>query len=361
MQKRKALLNIDDLQHIWDDNEQRSCFVVDDTAAGVVTPSDGSDTHHRHESVRQQRLYQRMYWRYYGVFSAAHGFLNLRRRDKRIQDPTLNRSRRLRIPTDVWTAWKEGMRGIKHLLEGNLPRTPDKTILYLMVALSMQNVTEGYNFTREEFEQDLYRWRDVLPSATDKHDFTKAIELLWGFRLKKRSPAYLSDNLYHFQDLFEKLLPKTEVDQMGPITHEGTRLSVLQARYSNSSSPVLEPLAEMTVHRSETYKGDWTDHDFKVILLASSVIFCIVVAIILAAGLRTSHSVYKRNCVLIACYLGFSQEAIESIPFSNGFNESAPRSCCTCGQRVTSKNYSRHVHTHRKQKRYSCPPLPVHI
>jgi len=66
------------------------------------------------------------------------------------------------------------------------------------------------------------------------------------------------------------------------------------------------------------------------------------------------YIVHKRNCILLACYLGLSQQTIESKPFTDGFKEDAPRPCCICGLRVTAKNYGRHTNKHKHDKQYGC-------
>jgi hypothetical protein len=60
---------------------------------------------------------------------------------------------------------------------------------------------------------------------------------------------------------------------------------------------------------------------------------------------------HKRNCILIACYLGLSQRTIENIPFDGTLTR---RPCPTCGRRVTLSNFAGHVATHDPEKKYNC-------
>jgi hypothetical protein len=64
---------------------------------------------------------------------------------------------------------------------------------------------------------------------------------------------------------------------------------------------------------------------------------------------------HKRNCILIACYLGLSQHTIENIPFDS---TSKTRPCPTCGRRVTLGNFAGHVATHDPEKKYNCDTCP---
>lgn len=54
------------------------------------------------------------------------------------------------------------------------------------------------------------------------------------------------------------------------------------------------------------------------------------------------HAVYKRNYVVLACYLGMPEQRILDIRFRDTFDSKAPRPCCICGKRVAYGNYKRH-------------------
>jgi hypothetical protein len=62
---------------------------------------------------------------------------------------------------------------------------------------------------------------------------------------------------------------------------------------------------------------------------------------------------HKRNCILIACYLGLSQHTIESIPFGSS-SSAKSRPCHTCGRRITLGNFAKHLATHDPNKKYRC-------
>jgi hypothetical protein len=62
---------------------------------------------------------------------------------------------------------------------------------------------------------------------------------------------------------------------------------------------------------------------------------------------------HKRNCILITCYLGLSQHAIESIPFGSS-SSAKSRPCHTCGRRITLGNFAKHLTTHDPNKKYKC-------
>jgi hypothetical protein len=62
---------------------------------------------------------------------------------------------------------------------------------------------------------------------------------------------------------------------------------------------------------------------------------------------------HKRNCILIACYLGLSQHTIENIPFGSS-SSARSRPCHTCGRRITLGNFAKHLATHDPNKKYKC-------
>jgi hypothetical protein len=68
------------------------------------------------------------------------------------------------------------------------------------------------------------------------------------------------------------------------------------------------------------------------------------------SGVSEGH---KRNCILIACYLGLSQHLIESIPFGSS-SSAKSRPCHTCGRRITLGNFAKHLATHDPNKKYKC-------
>jgi hypothetical protein len=70
-------------------------------------------------------------------------------------------------------------------------------------------------------------------------------------------------------------------------------------------------------------------------------------------GRSGSSEGHKRNCILIACYLGLSQHTIENIPFGSS-SSSKSRPCRTCGRRITLGNFAKHLATHDPNKKYKC-------
>jgi len=79
--------------------------------------------------------------------------------------------------------------------------------------------------------------------------------------------------------------------------------------------------------------------------------------------------VHKRNCILLACYLGLSTHTIENIPFNDneGYNSKTSRPCCLCGMRGTKSNMARHQKvkhrgtqegTHAPKKEHGCQYCP---
>ena len=144
--------------------------------------------------------------------------------------------------------------------------------------------------TLQRFVRDLHRWRDVVP-VKDKHLFEQVVHVLWGLHLNKTRVVYQSDNLFHFQELFQNLLSEMGTEEFEDESdwHGGTPLSVIQARYAKGSwisgntqsVSVSTPDMNISTHRSEIYKGNWNAHDFEVIKLASTVIFCLVIAVLL--------------------------------------------------------------------------------
>jgi hypothetical protein len=107
--------------------------------------------------------------------------------------------------------------------------------------------------------------------------------------LDKTPRVHHSDNLYHFQELLQNLLSETGTDEFESDWHGGTRLSVIQARHAEGvwasvdvqPDPVSTPDVDISTHPPEKYKEIWYPHDFTVVELASTVIFCLVIAVLL--------------------------------------------------------------------------------
>ena len=230
------------------------------------------------------------------------------------------------------------------------------------------------------FLRDLDRWKDFVPKP-QRRCFRQIVRCLWNFGLHNVRQTYQSDNLSHFQEVFQNLLSDMRIEELPLCPAE----SLIQAYYPERPCKDLydqsnsRPLSAggKSSHRSETYTGDWTAHDYGVIILAATVILCVVVAALLCkydsrneqssesyisqalydpqgyhrfallmermpclgTNLSTTH---KRNCILIACYIGLSTQTIEGIPFSDGFNPKALRPCRLCGEKITSANMKRH-------------------
>lgn len=215
-----------------------------------------------------------------------------------------NELSRLQIPPDPRSAWKDGFRVIRGLLRGRLPQTVEQVIHCIMTADAIRTDAKIDSYTKEEhvphvhhtqqrltlkrFVRDLDRWRDVV-QVGDRHLFEEVVFLLFEQHLGKTPRVYHSDNLYHFQELFQNLLSETGIEELESDWHGGTRLSVIQARHaegfgaSADSQPdsIFTPDIDMSSHPPETYTEIWNAHDFKVIELAATVIFCLLIAALL--------------------------------------------------------------------------------
>jgi hypothetical protein len=222
---------------------------------------------------------------------------------------------RLRIPTDPRNAWKDGVRIIRGVLRGHLPQTVEQGIRCIMTADAIRRNAENDSCTKEEyvphvcdtqrtltsqrFFRDLHRWRDVFKPEEDKRLFEEVIFLLFGRHLAKTPHIYHSDNLYHFQELFQNLLSETGIDKFESDCHGGTRLSVIQACYAEGvrasvdvqPGPVSTPDVDMSTHPPEKYKEIWNAHDFKVVELVATVIFCVVIAVLLCKSNPNAQSI----------------------------------------------------------------------
>jgi len=138
------------------------------------------------------------------------------------------------------------------------------------------------------FFRDLYSWRDVVPKM-DRHLFELVIYLVLGHTLEKKRHSSRSNNLHHFQELFQNLLKETAMDEVPSEWLGGTRLSLIQAYHAErsgiaanvESDRVLTPDLDMISHRSEVYKKDWKSHDSRIVKLAATVIFCVVIAVLM--------------------------------------------------------------------------------
>jgi hypothetical protein len=81
----------------------------------------------------------------------------------------------------------------------------------------------------------------------------------------------------------------------------GTRLSAIQARHAGSNEAFVNMVTvsdtistcKASTHRSEIYTGEWRALDFRVIKLAATVIFCVVIAIFI--GEFTSFACLQWN------------------------------------------------------------------
>jgi hypothetical protein len=78
--------------------------------------------------------------------------------------------------------------------------------------------------------------------------------------------------------------------------HSGTRLSVIQARHAEviqtrvdiEAASDAKPDPKTSAHRSEIYTANWQAHDFRVMKLAATVIFCVVIAVCLGESVLSS-------------------------------------------------------------------------
>jgi hypothetical protein len=76
--------------------------------------------------------------------------------------------------------------------------------------------------------------------------------------------------------------------------HQGTLLSDMQARFAEADQKSVDFESgsntrsdrKASAHRSEIYTGNWKAHDLRVIKLAATVIFCVVVAVCLGQSIR---------------------------------------------------------------------------
>jgi hypothetical protein len=212
---------------------------------------------------------------------------------------------RLQMPTDPRNAWRLGFRVVRGLLSGQLPRNVHQIISCVMIANAMREETEYYKFTREEyvsmveayqrltknsFSRDLCRWRDELIAVEeDRQLFERITSLLFDVQLGPRRPNPHHECLSHFQELFQNLLSDVDLDESELEWHQRTPLSDMQehhaeavqnsAEIESGSNTEFDP--KTSAHRSEIYTGSWKAHDFRIIKLAATVIFCVVIAICL--------------------------------------------------------------------------------
>jgi hypothetical protein len=130
----------------------------------------------------------------------------------------------------------------------------------------------------------------VLKDIKDRKLFERVSHLLFGEKLARlRRRDRHCGNLSYFQETFQNLLSDADFDAFDFDSSYGTRLSDIQDRYAEAAKTGMDP--EMTkdtdldrttfAHRSEIYTGNWKPHSFKVIVLAATVIFCLVIAVCL--------------------------------------------------------------------------------
>jgi hypothetical protein len=136
-----------------------------------------------------------------------------------------------------------------------------------------------------------------LDSEEDRSLFERVSALLFNEQLPpKRLLERYEDNLSHFQELFQNLLSGMGLDELEFDWHSGTRLSVIQARHAEviqtrvdiEAASDAKPDPKTSAHRSEIYTANWQAHDFRVMKLAATVIFCVVIAVCLGESVLSS-------------------------------------------------------------------------
>lgn len=284
------------------------------------------------------------------------------------------------IPPNLHDAWKKAVRVIRRLLQNRLPETVEDFVLCTMAADAMQY--ELKTFTNQEFLRDLDRWREVIQES-DKRLYDYMMYKLWDKIPGNRPTASSSsdDVTSYFQRLFQKLLTDTGVEHWSLGSPNGERLSVIQSQfsehnptssgsYSNNSGPRTEP---NTPDRRLMIDKGRQPPNAQLLLLAATVIFSAAIAIILTLyhpieNARANNilqrqqfqgfdalSTLKRNCILLACYLGLSTWEIEN---TSGRRRSPTDMipCNTCGSQQQRRNMARHMKTHNKAHKET----PVH-
>lgn len=103
-------------------------------------------------------------------------------------------------------AWKTGVRTLRGLCEGRLPRSLNETIMFLGVAKAMSEVVDPQNAEsgESEFLEDLNRWQVLYDTRQDAlEDFKAAVHAIWGVQVEyhpSRRPFSVT-NLVDLQDI----------------------------------------------------------------------------------------------------------------------------------------------------------------
>jgi hypothetical protein len=136
-----------------------------------------------------------------------------------------------------------------------------------------------------------------LDSEEDCSLFERVSALLFNEQLPpKRLLERYENNLSHFQEIFQNLLSGMGLDELEFDWYPGTRLSVIQARHAEvkqtrvdiEAASDAKPDHKTSAHHSEIYTANWQAHDFRVVKLAATVIFCVVIAVCLSEYVLSS-------------------------------------------------------------------------
>lgn len=284
-------------------------------------------------------------------------------------------------PINMQDAWKKAIQSIRQLLKDHLPDSVEGILYTIMAADAMRNTDHRTISESEVFRQDLGHWRNVVHEP-DKRIYDYMVFKLWGETpgtIPTISSSLDSTKLY-FQKLFQNLLSNTGVEHFSLEGLYGERLSVIQSRYAEGkppssgsdvdNKPGLRILSNASDHRSKVEKGKAESPDPQVLMLAATVIFSAVIAIFLILYYPIEHaransiiqgkqflgsdplSALKRNCILLACYLGLSTIEIEESPRRNNPADQIP--CKICGKSNRVANIARHMRTHNKIHVHKC-------
>ncbi|KAL1606396.1 hypothetical protein SLS60_003799 [Paraconiothyrium brasiliense] len=149
---------------------------------------------------------------------------------------------RLRLPPESRSAWKDGTRVIRHLQRGKLPETVEQVVLCIMTADAMRssNCANSYVRNQDEFMRDLHRWKDVVPPK-DKKLFEQVVYRLWKRKLDNSKKSYQSDNLSHFQEVFQNLLSELDIEELPFDAYNGEQLPFIQSGHADRPSTPPSP------------------------------------------------------------------------------------------------------------------------
>lgn len=268
--------------------------------------------------------------------------------------------------------WALGIETIKQILRNQVPDNTSRILSCLQCAWAMNyaahvevwidkmrdyesqsqyGILETFEQSRQEFLQDLARWRAFVPNE-GKGVFDEAVQIMWGEYMMSYPPSSggenVDDNMYYFKQLLENLIsaagwppPSTDEDADGETLPELHFRKGIEPESQTDAHRHASELHSANVWRKQRLKIELleteSDMDVRLVILLAGAIFAAIVTFLIvwhsgidalaqlaspppnAEGNGTTAGTVERNCRLLLLFFGLERRVLPRWDLDRGW------------------------------------------